>query len=107
MGGDGARTGSPAVLSVIAQRGGARADALHSALCESGPFTAVDRGTFVALLRSMAAADLLMQAGDGLLLPGTVGERLVNSYDFYSLFPCPEEFRLVSGDRAQGTLPID
>jgi hypothetical protein len=32
------------ILSVIAQRGGARADTLHSALCESGPFTAVDRG---------------------------------------------------------------
>ena len=95
------------ILSVIAQRGGARADALHAALCGSGPFVAVDRGTFVALLRSMAATDLLMQAGDGLLLPGTVGERLVNHYDFYSAFPSPEEYRLVTGGRALGTLPID
>lgn len=95
------------ILSVIAQRGGARAETLHSALCASGPFTAVDRGKFVALLRSMAATDLLMQAGDGLLLPGTVGERLVNHYDFYSAFPSPEEYRLVSGGRALGTLPID
>lgn len=94
-------------LSVIAQRGGARADTLHSALCASGPFTAVDRATFVALLRSMAATELLMQASDGLLLPGTVGERLVNHYDFYSAFPSPKEYRLVTGGRALGTLPID
>nr|WP_300011106.1 DEAD/DEAH box helicase [Pseudonocardia sp.] len=95
------------MLSVIAQRSGARADALHSVLCGHGPFARVDRRTFLALLRAMHAADLISQAADGLLLTGVAGERLVNHYSFYTAFHTAEEYRLVTGGRTLGTLPVD
>jgi len=95
------------ILSVIAQRSGARVDALYSALCGNGPFARVNRRTFLALLRAMHAADLITQAADGLLLTGVAGERLVNHYSFYTAFQTAEEYRLVTDGRTLGTLPVD
>ncbi|MDE0802947.1 MAG: exonuclease domain-containing protein [Acidimicrobiales bacterium] len=93
-------------LSVIAQHGGATAAELHGALCGPGPFAHVDGNRFGRLLRAMAAADLIVQSGDGTLLHGVAGERIVNHYSFYSAFHTPEEWRLVADGRPLGTLPI-
>lgn len=94
------------VLSVIAQHGGATAAELHGALCGPGPFARVDPRRFAELLRAMAGADLLIQAGDGSLLHGQVGERIVNHYSFYAAFQSPEEWRLIAEGRTLGSLPI-
>lgn len=94
------------ILSTIAQHGGATAAELHSALCGPGPFESSDPARFGRLLRAMAARDLIVQAGDGSLLHGQVGERAVNHYSFYSAFQTPEEWRLVADGRPLGTLPI-
>ncbi|PWU50156.1 hypothetical protein DLJ47_24615 [Micromonospora sp. S4605] len=95
------------ILSVIAQRGGAHPQQLHDALCGYGPFARVDKSTFIALLRCMGKQDLLTQDSQGLLLPGGVGDRLVNHYSFYTAFTTPEEFRLVADGRTIGSLPVD
>ena len=95
------------VLSVIAQHGGASAAQLYSSLCGSGPFRRVGAATFSELLRSMGEADLIVQASDGLLLHGKVGDRIVNHYSFYSAFQSAEEYRLVAGGRTLGSIPID
>ncbi|MGI8434609.1 MAG: exonuclease domain-containing protein [Nocardioidaceae bacterium] len=94
------------VLSVIAQHGGATAAEIHGALCGPGPFEDTDPARFGRLLRSMAVKDLIVQAGDGLLLHGQIGERAVNHYSFYSAFQTSEEWRLVADGRPLGTLPI-
>lgn len=93
-------------LSVIAQHGGAKATEIHQALCGSGPFEQVDSSRFVQLLRAMAEAGLLVQASDGTLLHGPVGERMVNHYSFYTAFLTPEEWRLIADGSTLGTLPI-
>lgn len=95
------------ILSVIAQRSGARAEALYSALCGQGPFARVDKPTFVRLLHTMGAADLITQSTDGLLLPGGTGERAINHYSFYTAFHTAEEYRLVANGRTLGSLPLD
>jgi ATP-dependent Lhr-like helicase len=94
------------VLSLLAQRGGVRADDAWRALCATGPFTAVDPATFSALLRDLAGWDLIAQTHDGTIVLGLEGERLVNRYDFYTAFVTSEEYRLVVGPRTLGTLPI-
>lgn len=94
------------ILSVIAQHGGASAADLYRALCGPGPFTLVDKSRFVQLLRAMADKDLVIQASDGLLLHGQVGERHVNHYEFYAAFKTAEEWRLVSGSKTLGAVPI-
>ena len=95
------------ILSVIAQRGGADAAPLFDALCAHGPFATVDQRTFVALLRAMGQAELVTQDSSGLLLHGTLGEKLVNHYSFYTAFTTAEEYRLVTGGRTLGSLPVD
>lgn len=93
-------------LSVIAQRGGATAADLWNVLVRSGPFAAVEQGSFKSLLRAMGERDLIVQESSGLLLPGVVGESMINHYDFYSAFVSNEEFRLVCDGKPLGALPV-
>ena len=94
------------LLSLIAQNGGVRAaDAFH-ALCPTGPFASVERPTFAQLLRDLASHELITQTHDGTIVLDLGGERLVNHYDFYAAFSSPDEWRLVSGTRTLGTLPV-
>lgn len=95
------------ILSVIAQHGGATAAELFTTLCATGPFARIDRATFLDLLRSLGDCELLTQSGDGLLLHGPVGDRIVNHYTFYSAFQTSEEYRLVVRGRTLGSIPVD
>lgn len=95
------------ILSVTAQHGGASAAQLFTALCVAGPFEHVSRAQFLELLRNLGSTQLISQAGDGTLLAGTVGERIVNHYSFYAAFQSAEEFRLISQGQQLGTIPID
>ena len=82
------------VLSVIAERGGSRADDLHRTLVLQGGFPNVDQPTLIHVLRSMGAADLIEQAPDGLLITGLRGEKIVRNHDFYVAFIVQEEYRV-------------
>lgn len=94
-------------LSLIAQHGGVAPADAHRVLCGPGPFEQVDGRMYTRVLRALAAADLITQAGDGTLLHGTVGERFVNHYSFYAAFKTPEEWRLTADGRTLGTMPVD
>lgn len=96
------------ILSVIAGHGGAYASHLFHILCQVGPFKKVSTTLFMDVLRALGdpASGLIEQADDGLLLLGRVGERLVEHYSFYAVFNTPEEYRIISGGKELGTLPI-
>lgn len=94
------------VLSLIAQYGGVQAVQLWQVLCQTGAFRTVDQKLFMALLRQLGAQDLIQQTHDGLLVLGLTGERVVNHYSFYTAFQTPEEYRLVTGSKTLGKLPI-
>jgi ATP-dependent helicase Lhr and Lhr-like helicase len=97
------------VMAVIAQRGGATAKELYDLLCRQGPFRSVSTSVFADLLRAMARpeAALIEQAPDGLLLLGSIGERLADRYDFYAVFSTPDEFRVTFGEREIGRLTME
>jgi ATP-dependent Lhr-like helicase len=95
------------LLSMIAQHGGVRPAQAYEALCTYGPFDQVTPRMFAAVLRSLGAADLIGQAGDGLLLLGLTGERIVNHYSFYAAFRSEPEYRLVNSGRTLGTITVD
>ncbi|WP_283137472.1 DEAD/DEAH box helicase [Rhizohabitans arisaemae] len=95
------------LLSLIAQHGGVSPSDAYRTLCVQGPFRAVDPGVFGAFLRDAGAADLIRQEPDGLLLHGTVGERLVNHHSFYAAFATPVEYRVVTERTTLGTFPMD
>jgi ATP-dependent Lhr-like helicase len=94
-------------LSVIAERGGVRADPLWKLLAKNGPFQSVDQALFAEFLRALHDKRLISQMDDGTLLLGEVGERLVAHYSFYAAFATPEEWRLVADGRTLGTLPVE
>ncbi|ABM97101.1 DEAD/DEAH box helicase [Methylibium petroleiphilum] len=95
------------LMSLIAQRGGVMAAEAYRDLCgPQAPFSGVGKADFAALLRHLASKDLIVQEEAGLLLHGGVGERIVNHYSFYAAFAAEEEYRLISGGRPLGTLPL-
>ena len=94
------------VLSIISQHGGAKAHELFSVTCQHGPFRTVSDSQFAQLLHHLGSEQVLMQAPDGTLLLGTMGERIVNHFSFYAAFTTPDEWRLMSDGRQLGTMPI-
>ena len=54
----------------------------------------------------MATHDLIVQTGDGLLLPGESGEQRINHYTFYAAFAVPDEWKVSAGGKTLGTVPI-
>ncbi|MDP2716919.1 MULTISPECIES: DEAD/DEAH box helicase [Chromatiaceae] len=95
------------ILAVIAQWGGVRADQLYNLLCKEGPFQNVSPADYKAVLLHMGSSELITQLGSGELVLGVLGERITGHYTFYAVFKTPEEFRIVSGTKTLGTLPID
>ncbi|WP_242111560.1 DEAD/DEAH box helicase [Luteimonas aquatica] len=95
------------LLSAIAQYGGLTAGQAFALLCSPhAPFDGISTESFAELLRTLGQKEILIQDHSGLLLHGRIGDRIVNHYSFYAAFASDEEFRIVSGDKALGTLPI-
>lgn len=95
-------------LSIITERGGARADQLYRTICGSGPLDAFTKQDYVELLRAIAGPEVkfIEQSTDGLLMLGENGERTVAARDFYAVFQGDEEWRLVANGQTLGTIPI-
>ncbi|TAJ44293.1 DEAD/DEAH box helicase [Methanofollis fontis] len=82
------------VLSVITERGGAHAATIYDVLVGQGAFAWVTPSAFTRILRSIAKADLIEQASEGLLILGLQGERIVRRLDFYACFPTEQEIKV-------------
>ncbi|WP_336333815.1 DEAD/DEAH box helicase [Pseudomonas putida] len=93
-------------LSSIAQLGGASAAQLWTNLVASGSFASISKADLMSLLKSMGEKELIVQDSSGLLLPGELGERLINHYEFYTAFTSDEEFRLLRDGKPLGSLPV-
>lgn len=94
------------ILSLIAQFGGIMAIDAYRQLCEVGPFGTVSKTDFLSLLKHLGALAILQQDSSGLLLHGSKGAPLVNHYSFYASFSAEEEYRIVSGTRMLGSVPV-
>jgi ATP-dependent Lhr-like helicase len=95
------------VLSMIAERGGVLAADISRTLIKDGPFADVRSADLAALLQELGRRELVVQDSSGALLLRRVGEKAVNSYDFYAAFASREEWQIVQDGRGLGTLPID
>jgi ATP-dependent helicase Lhr and Lhr-like helicase len=95
------------ILSCIAQTGGATASQLYGLLCGQGnPFPNLSKVEYLELLKHLGQEEFLQQDSSGLLLHGRVGEKFVNHYTFYAAFAADEEFRIVTGGRTLGSVPV-
>ena len=94
-------------LSVIAERSGATAAELGETLLDDATFGELDTATYVQLLRDLGQADLITQMGDGTLVLGLTGERLVGSYEFFAAFESSQEIELRHGSTPLGRMPVN
>lgn len=95
------------ILSYIAQSGGGcTAAELYRELCQRGAFSNIDQAMFAEVLRSLGSAQLIEQVNDGSLLPGAVGERIMEHFSFYATFFTPEEYQLLCNGKRLGTVPV-
>jgi ATP-dependent Lhr-like helicase len=94
------------VLSVLRQTGGAIATHLYDVLCLRGAFRRVAQPQFAALLRELAAKELIEQVPTGELILAPAG-RIVESRDFYAAFASRIEYRVENDGQAIGVLPQD
>jgi ATP-dependent Lhr-like helicase len=94
------------LLSALAQYGGLTAKDAWTLLCAGGPFQNLSQREFADLLRGLAEREVLIQDPRGLLLQGPIGERISGHYSFYAAFVSDDEFRLVSGNRTLGSIPV-
>lgn len=95
------------LLSAIAQYGGLQAAHAFQLLCSKhAPFDGVAKNSFAELLQCLGQEEILTQDHSGLLLAGRIGDKIVNHYSFYAAFASDEEFRIVSGGKTLGTLPV-
>ncbi|GGO76781.1 ATP-dependent helicase [Marinobacterium nitratireducens] len=92
------------IMALIAQWGGVRAEQLYKQLCRQGPFGRVSVTQFTQLLRHMGETELISQMGNGELVLGLAGEKMVDDYRFYAAFKTPEEFRIIANGKTLGTL---
>ncbi|MCB1085417.1 MAG: DEAD/DEAH box helicase [Verrucomicrobiae bacterium] len=95
------------VLSVLRQTGGTRADRLFEQLCVQGPFRRVDAEDFKLLLRGLASQKVIEQIPTGELILAPLGERTVESRDFYAAFSGGRDFRVIFGSNEIGLLPSE
>lgn len=95
------------ILSVLRQTGGAPAAHLHDVLCSRGAFQRIDQPQFTALLRGLAAKQLIEQVPTGELILAPLGERIVESRDFYAAFASRIEYRIEHDGQPIGVLPQD
>ncbi|MDR2343111.1 MAG: DEAD/DEAH box helicase [Spirochaetaceae bacterium] len=95
------------VLALIAERGGVFLDTAYDELCESGPFSAVSDDEFTELVQGLVNRKLVEQDRNGLLLFTEKGERMAGHFSFYAAFSSENEYRIVSGEKTLGTLPVN
>lgn len=93
------------IMSVIAETGGIKAADLFNRLIVNGAFWQIDQTLFIEVLRQIGKEDLIEQTEPGELILGLKGEKIVRSYEFYSAFATPPEFRVVYQGQAIGMLP--
>jgi ATP-dependent helicase Lhr and Lhr-like helicase len=94
-------------LSIIAEQNGTDVPFLYEAVC-AGPQSLISKRAYVELLRYMASPTvrLLEQAPDGMVMLGSIGERLTRGRDFFAIFETDEEWTVRSEGRKIGTLPL-
>jgi ATP-dependent Lhr-like helicase len=91
-------------LSVLASLGEKTAEELSALLLPLPPFGNITPEDFAELLQSLEAGGFIERTEDDTLLLGLEGERIVNHYSFYSVFPGEAEFRVTFGGRELGTV---
>jgi ATP-dependent Lhr-like helicase len=91
-------------LSVLASLGEQSAEELMTKLLSLPPFAGVEKSDYEDILYTLETADYIEKTEEEKYIIGLEGERIVNHYSFYSVFPDEEEFRVTFQGKDIGKL---
>ena len=89
-------------LSILASLGEHGLTDLSRRVLQLPVFRKINPEDYLRLLRSLLEENYIEKTGEGKIILGLAGERIVNHYSFYSVFPDEEEFRVSFGGRELG-----
>jgi len=95
------------ILSILRQTGGITAGVIQKRLVTQGAFHAVTGGQLAAVLRALAAKELIEQVPTGELILAPKGEGLTHGKDFYAAFAGSADYSIRQGQMILGKLPVE
>lgn len=93
-------------MSTLMASGELSPRALARQVLTLGPFVQVTQADYRLLLRHLLDLDHLALTPTGGLMIGLAGERVVRDFHFYAVFADVDEFRVIAGTAAVGTLTL-
>jgi ATP-dependent Lhr-like helicase len=92
------------ILSFLGSRGESTPRDLAREILSLPPFAQIPGEDYRELLRRLLALDYLEKTEGGGLIIGLAGEKLVNHYSFYSVFPDEEIYRVTQDGKELGEI---
>ncbi|NTW54540.1 MAG: DEAD/DEAH box helicase [Chlorobaculum sp.] len=93
------------VLSIAKENSGIRRADLINQLKENIAFKKVELSGIEEIIKHLISIDFLEQIQDDVII-GIEGEKVVNRYDFYSVFKMEENFKIVNAGNEIGEVPF-
>jgi ATP-dependent Lhr-like helicase len=91
-------------LAILGALGELRAGDLARRVLSLPVFGGIPRDDYRELLQNLMAGDYIRETGEGTLITGGEGERLLGHHSFYAVFPGERVFRVLWGGRELGTV---
>lgn len=93
------------ILSCVSQAGELSPEALSEKILSMDNFTKISLDDFMSLVTHMVSLDHLELTDERSLIIGLEGEKIVNNYKFYAVFPdTEEEWAVMHGSEKLGTI---
>ena len=87
------------IMSVTAAAGELSRGALISSVLSLSPFRSVSPADLSALINTLLECDHLQQLHEGGIIIGLEGEKVINSHEFFGVFPTEEEWAVMHGSQ--------
>ncbi len=93
-------------LSILASQGELTPAALAQQVLTLPAFAAITQYDYRLLLRHWMELDHVEQTPEGTIILGIAGEKLVNNFKFYAIFPDNEEYQVKYNSQLIGTIMV-
>lgn len=94
------------IISFSVQNSGVAADRLMSVVLRSGFRDAITRTQFEELLGHLVQVGIMFVDSAGIYSAGRIGEKLVEHYEFYSVFLTSDQWVVMSDGQVIGEIPM-
>lgn len=91
-------------LSYLGSNPGIRAKDLAQTLLKISVFKDISKADYLLILKKMLTCELIEKDSDDSLYLGSNGEKLLNNYDFYSVFASSEDYEVINNNKVIGSV---